>query len=257
MAVKVNIREGDDLVETPSGFSHQRVFDVSGLTEIGPARLFAAMQQGEIPVRGQPHPTIPGIQVLEKQARPLSGSQVIRIRVLYGVPDEEEDVTSEDSAGRVEFGSSTISEQTIQDIRGERMLIRYSGTALSPGAILQTQVAQAEILRPRVRISVTRVQDQPLALDRAVEFTGKVNSTRWSGRAAKTFLCRSVNSQEVNRGVRFSVTYEFIYAPETWKFRPGIKIGGLLPDDAAIGNGIGDFDVFETADFNRLGFQVG
>lgn len=250
------------VARTADGWEATRIFLVRGTDGDAASRPYLAAITAGVPQLGDPHPAIAGIQCVSVEARPQDDQATIfAVTCVYRVPSESETPGAADGAGVLTLGATTVSDPTYVDINGELIAVTMRNPELvnqdgTPETVIGTvtTVVQAEVDRPQVTVRVVRTEDNP-PFDRLVRFVGKINRGRWSGFEAQTWLCRNIESEPVAGG-RHKVTYEMVYDARTWRLRATINVSGIVPRNAILGNGIEYFDVYDTEDFDALGFTV-
>lgn len=240
--------------ETSAGIQLQRraVIEYSG-DAVGAA--YRALQSGELPRLGTTHPVIPGVQCTERTVE-ISRNGIAEATMVYKIPDAE-DVSDagDETAGTLSVDVVTVIEETINDFRGNLMIVGYSGLAFGVGGARVTveSAGRVEVERPLLRAS-RRKRLTSARIDDALLFTGKVNALPWSGRAAKTWLCTGIRIDQTDAA--FDHLFQFVYNPKTWQVQISHAEQGTTPIDAELGNGIAAFDVYEPLDFAPLGVSV-
>lgn len=245
------IREELTIEDTPSGKVVTEPWLVTGLPPDKTRPLSAAVDSTRIPQLGVGYGRW-GIQVTRRRFTPrgVNGGRAI---LTYSVPDESEEPVGDDAdSGRIELRAGSATERRLTDIEGNRLLVTYRGDA-ALGRL--TKFAEAEVQVPIFRLTIRRSEDT-LPLDKAVAFTGRVNSTPFEGFAEKTLLILGISSTEQNKGVKNEVVYELAFKTDTWRFLAKILIGGVVPVDAEIGNGLEFYDVYGARDFSGLGLRM-
>jgi len=247
-----DIIESATLRRDSEGFEADRTFIISDVKGSAEAKLYNAMTMAGIPQYGDPHPSIPDIQVTDIIAMPLKSGEKIKISVTYSIPGED-DAAGDDQSGKLVITSALTNEQTHFDIDGNLISVRYfDGTTTG----INITYSPIEVQRPQMRASFTR-KEQSLPKDNIREFLGKINSIEWSGYPAETWLCSGIDVRE-NEGF-FEVDYSFEFREEKWLGEVVIPLNSLTasesPIDKASGNGYGLFNVYRTANFNKLGLS--
>lgn len=243
-----------NLSETAEGYTGTRKFTVTDIPQTPNAPLSAVYDDPRIPIVGAPYGRF-GIQVLKRSAD--SDASLVNgaiVTVEYGVPDSSQDVSSgKASKERIELKVGTITERTATDINGDFLNVSYQGSESS--FLKLAQVQTAEVQRPVFRFTVRR-DEQAIPFQKALDFFGKVNSTQFFGFASKTLLLLGLANADTNKGLTQEVAYEIVFKPDTWRHQARLLIGGRLPTDATLGNGIEVYDVFESIDFAGLGISL-
>ena len=242
------------------GDTATRTFQVTELRGAPFARLTNAAQASGIPRKGDAHPALPGISVLDIVARPTRDPQVALVDVNYGVPDA-------DDAGRisgqadVQITTSLINETTTRDIDGNFLrttwtLRIYTTDPGDPEGARRVQegtksgaIHTVEVQVPTYTVRFTRWESEP-ALQRARQYSGRTNSGVWLGSSADYWLC-AVSSTQQSPG-EHRVTYDFTYNRRSWKSIIVHQDNGVIPEDLTA-DGISVQQVYPTANFSRLG----
>lgn len=249
-------KDGLEISQSSDGYKAVQTYTVTNIPVSGRFPLAQVMGAPKVPKVNDPFGQF-DIVVLERivgtDAKLVNGA---RVTVKYGLPDSSAGVGGAGvatSRTRIEMKVGTISEKTFFDINNKFLKVKYQGTA-SFGAIL-SQIQQAEVQRPVFRFTARR-DEAKIPFAKAELYTGAINSTVYFGFPAKTLLILGVSNSETNKGLSQEVAYEFAFRRKTWKHEANIIIGGRLPSDAAIGNGIEFYDVFEAIDFAGLGISL-
>jgi hypothetical protein len=229
------------------------VTDVIGIAE---AKIYNALQAAGVPAYGEPHPVIPDIQVIDRQASAITGDpDKVKIRISYGVPTEEDETEEEAAAGNISLTTSLTTEFEFRDINDELMEVSFVGTS-EFGFTISTQYGSADVQRPQLTITFDRTEAE-LPKATIKDYLGTVNSVAWSGFPAKTWLCSAINARE-DKG-EFKVSYTFVYNEKTWMLEilAGISEleAELNPIDPETNNGYAIYDVYQLRDFNTLGLS--
>jgi len=91
-------------------------------------------------------------------------------------------------------------------------------------------------------------------------YAGKINSSLWQGKAAKTVLCTAIRGYSDDGGDTYKTTFEYQYNSKTWVGEAVfIKDDGKPPDTTdtdsersiVLGNPI---EIYETIGFSGLPF---
>lgn len=261
--------DGSRLIEDSDGI---RIVDSFRATEISggdhASRLYNVRRHSDLPVQGQSHPSVPGIQVVSTEVEFLNTEGTIAdVFVTWGRPASglTGDAASETGPGAVEFAAETIQEETSRDIFGNPLVTEYVGTfnpdpeenSLEEGDVASSilrlfrRTHSVEFDRSlwtvRLRRRETRVPKEA-----AEKFHNAVNSRPWSGFPEHTWRCRGITSTDNGDGTH-DVGYFFSYKKETWLVELKAKVGGFIPNDAGAANGFSRRHIYELEDFNELG----
>jgi len=247
-----DIVEAARLTQDQDGFTASRTFLVDDVSGSAAARLYSALTSPGIPQYGEPHPTIPLIQVVDRQASPMKSGAQIRVEITYSVPSDDDATTSESGTGKVLITSSLTNEQTHFDIHGDLIKARYASSLNS----INTTYSAIEVQRPQMRITLSR-RESRMPKSKIQKYLGRINSTSWSDFPAQTWLCSGISVRETNG--EFDVDYSFEYREERWKGELVVPLNTSEAQDSPIdkdrGNGYALFDVYKTVDFNGLGLS--
>ena len=246
-----NLVESARLTQDQDGYTAEQIFIVDGVTGSAEAKLYNALQTSGIPQYGDAHPVIPSIQVIDRQASPIKSGTQIRIEITYGVPSGDDTAEDENGDGKAIITSSLVSEQTHFDINGELIKAEYSN-----GISTTTNYATVEVQRPQMRITLSRKESE-MPKERIKTYLGRINSVEWSGFPPKSWLCSAISVRE-NAG-SYDVEYSFEYREYLWlaEIVLPINVADALanPIDKDSRNGYARFNVYETANFNKLGLS--
>lgn len=236
--------------------------DIGGPPQL---RQRAALEAPGLPRYGDRHPAWGDLRVASIELVPVDVS-TWEAAIIYRDPTTEERLTMEPPGTVLDrtWFSVTVSEEVTQDIRGENLYHWYSGKPLTPiitaGRVTFSRGAltflakneSAEIQRPSVGVRVTLVE--AASVRERINVAATTNVSYWSGYPPQTWLLGGMESRE-EQG-RWLNVYQLFYNPDTWRFRSTVEYYGRPPDDATLGNGIAEFDVYRQSNFNLLGFSV-
>lgn len=242
------------LIRDADGFSTDRIFIVNDVTGTPYDKLYDAMLQAGVPQYGDPHPSIPEIQVTEITASPLDDNpNQVQLDVRYSVPSEEDSALSDgdNAPGVPVVSSSLVGEETHLDINNEFLVVTYHTSA----AVIK-KYEPTTVQRPQMRVTLTRIEEE-IPKDDISTYLGTVNEVEWSGYPAKTWLCSGIDSR-IQEG-KWEVAYSFAYRKDTWRallttLIPQDSIDDF-PADVESGNGFAIYDVYESRNFNELGLS--
>jgi len=240
------------LTEDQDGFTAERSFIVEGVSGSAATKLYNALSDSNIPQFGEPHPSIPDIQVVDRQAEPLKSGAKVKVTIVYAIPSDEDAETSESGNGKALVTSSLTNEQTHFDIHGELIKASYLASVNS----ISTKYSAVDVQRPQMRVTLSRKESEmPKAYFKS--HLGRINSVEWSGFAPQTWLCSGISVRESDGS--FEVDYSFEYREERWKGELVLPLSTAEAQDSPIdkdtGNGYALFDVYKTADFNGMGLS--
>jgi len=173
-----------------------------------------------------------------------------------------ETASGADASPRVSWSVEYITETTIFDHRGDRMVVSYSASSVSSGAgattSLTTNVARVEVERAVTSARVSRRLPRTARSFNAL-YLNRLNATRWSGYEPGAVRCRGFSSSPAGDGDEHDVEGLFSIAPDDgigWDIDAVTEVESTLPDDAREGNGIRRYQLYPSADFNRSGFRI-
>lgn len=259
------------LIDGRNGIELERVFLVEGVTGAGAGKFANAARASGIPKRGERHPDDGRLFVLDVEVTPTNKDpSIFRVSCRYG--DERASGSTPGAntrAGAPEFFADVITEETTEDIFGNKLVTAYTGhlpeltqatnaqgdTVSIPEQTISlvTRSHRVQLDKPTVGVRLTRLED---AIPRALIFdmVGAVNQTTWAGFPSRTWLCRGANVRQTAEG--FEAVYTFGYNPRTWRATLTTQVGADIPDDVVDGNGVQTFDVYPLYDFaaSGLGF---
>lgn len=206
------------LSEGSSGYSLETTFfvDVSAHAS-QEAALYDVLQRPDIPRRGDPHPAVPNIKLVDREATPNENDpKRIMVKLRYGVPQPGDPVSG---VTTVRTGSGSHGDQVNVDLRGRPIRTEMQvATALPDGSSttrLDQQVHNVDVERPATTTEFERVEvENPTPKSR--QYVGRVNSTRWYGGAAGTWLCVGIEGDSDDGGQTYKVSYSFQYNPDGW-----------------------------------------
>jgi len=266
-----NFVEGTSVTLDAQGSTAVRVFilqDVPGNTD---SKLWNATQDSRIPPYGDPHPVIPGLQVTQVVATPLSDrdNAHVRVEVTYSVPNISDDVpfdqdTTPEEKGVMSLSAALVTEETNFDRNGRPLLVQYTGTLVdSEGNQVEVdndeQIATLEIPRVMPVVSFTRRETES-PIDAVQSLVGTINSRSIGGFAEKTILLTRIDASSQDGGLTFDVTYEFQHNERGWTS----TVAWIDPEtdrpptDVTSTNGLADYELYREADhhFLRLPFNI-
>lgn len=232
------------------------------------SRSAAAAAPG-VPRVGEGHPVYPSLQVTRVTVGALKEGHRL-VSVTWEQPRDGQ--TTLKPIGGGAFGPArwtgnirTVTEQTMVDANGDRMLTYFSGKPLletldiESGAVTErayplnyraAKYFNAELDRGLLQLSARRWErDDPLTT--AERFASVINADQWNGFAPATVLSDGVQFEPVDGG-GFNVDYFFTINRDTWRVQHAIEIFGTVPLNAEIGNGMSVFDVYPSEAFSRL-----
>lgn len=234
-------------------------YRVSGLASADPVgRRYEALTAPGIPLEGQAHPTIPGIQVISTTARfELEGAQFDQTRALvdvhYGLPlaTDLEKNGGVSGGGVLTLSPATYQESIWFDRNGDPMIVRYSFF----GAVLSRTV-QAQIQRKTWTATLTKEFATPQYVD--MLRPSAINSAAFGPFAAHTLLFLGPTINETDEG-QYTHGYQMTFNPSSWILRASVLQNGVIPSDATVTynppvepGGLGEFEIHDQFDFHEL-----
>ncbi|MGH2437498.1 MAG: hypothetical protein ACRDFA_10935 [bacterium] len=255
---RIDIIEGASLTETQDGYEAIRVAWVDELTGRADERLYNAVRAAAVPQYGDPHPSIPGLRVVQRSAALEKGSDRVLITLTYRVPQANEappsDPSGNTSAGVVRVGSTVQGGTTQKDIFGDAITVKHK----FPGnPEFETQGADVELSIPQLVLSETR-KERSTPANTARAFVGKVNQFAIFGGAARTLLCTRIEGTTQDGGLTYEVTYEFQFNEQTWDATVVFRDTNTgRPVENPVNNqGIKTVRVYREVNFAALGLSL-
>jgi len=238
-------------------------------------KLYEALSATGLPGLGESHPALSTALCTNRQVG-IFGVSTAQVECSFEIPTDDADNPLLDTTGVVRFRSGLVSEETWRDKNGDFMSLTYNGNVSDfwpddfyggLGFYLNTrQIQQAEVMRPQWSFELTKRfaggAGYAELISNAQTYIGKVNVANWVSPSitflARTCLCTDIEVEVVNDG-EYRGRYGFEYREETWDFTAFFKQWGRAPSNADIppGNGVGVFEVYETADFSLLPVNLG
>ena len=226
----------------------------------------AALTAPGMPRYGDVHPAFPELRVVDIALTPIDSRQW-RAAITYAEPRPEDraQFVPVGTVVDVSWYSANVTIDRLYDANGNRMFHWYAGYPESPvinggnvflGRSSQRQVGvkaeRADVQIPSVgaRVMMAEATDPR----NRIAFIGRVNAGWWSGNAPGTWLFVGVSGNlEQSRWIN---QYDLLYRADTWRLESVIEFNSAPPSDATVGNGIAFFDVYQSANFNQLGFSL-
>lgn len=267
MTVRLDFVEDATVTQDAGGIQAIRRARITGIAGPATLRQRQALDAPGLPRFGDPHPAWGDLKVVAIQVDPVD-VQTFDAQITYRVPTPQE-LAHMGAGGTVidrQWFAVTVTEELNQDVNGERLYHWYTGNPVAPsivagsGVVFQRSLAKvlvwknelAEVQRPSVGARIIMSDRQ--SVQGLLDFSGTINQAFWSGFPPQTWLIGGIDSR-LDRD-RWINSFELFYKPDTWKFRSVVEYFGAPPSDATLGNGIADFDVYQSANFNRLPFQL-
>ena len=138
----------------------------------------------------------------------------------------------------ISIGTSSQTVTTNVDKDGELMIVEYTDTRDkhlrdNKGANPQKQVFQTTKKAPCTVLVYTRIEDES-PLQKSTDYTCHTNSVTWMGYPPRTWICDSIQGNNMPDG-RYRVVHTMLYREETWDKDAYYKFAsGVIPDDVVI-----------------------
>lgn len=255
MGIQIDLQEGHTIRETEDGIEVDRVAKVTNAGGVAPSILYNAMRRTKLPKFGSNYPGIPGVRLLEIEGT-ATGAREAEFILKYRKPSPTQDETLNEQNGivSIDIDSTAVTERTTEDKSGKIMIVSYIGVPTGALPVEQAyDLVEAEVYRPQLFVRIAQIR-KTLPKTLSTQYIAAINSDRWSGYDRLTWLVQSIRTskQEDNK---FRVEWEFAFRRETWLVTHSIRINGRIPIDAAVGNGIQSFSVYDERPFARLGVR--
>lgn len=259
MAVKIDIKPGSQISQDKNGIRAVRTALISGVTGNSDEVLNNALNDASMPNIGDAHPVITGITLQSIQIAPAGGTQY---QAALNYFDDPTSATGQ-AAASVSIDASVATETTKKDINGDTLSYRIRA-AKTGSFVTESQIFEAEVDRPR-RVLTFTYTSTAIPFADIDTYQGKVNAAPWNGYAAKKLLCSSISVSE--KGNEYELRWVFVYNELSWQFDAALTGSNYtIPatdhlTDPSTGIDLYDlnkkFDVYETADFSALAFDLG
>ncbi len=243
---------------------------VAHLSNIGgrPDTVHAdALSAAGLPRWGDTHPAFPTLRLLDIVLEAIDTRQWRGI-LTYREPSAEDRLflAPLGTVAEVEWFSTQVTVDKLYDAEGNRMFHWYAGSPTSVlsvgGNIVETRMAglralavkaeRADVQIPSVGARVTMAEATNPRTRQA--YIGATNRGYWSGDPPQTWLFVGLAGRfERDRWIN---TYELVYRQDTWDLESVIEYNGSPPSDATVGNGITYFRVYQSANYQQLGFEL-
>ena len=244
---------GGTVRQDGTGIRATRVFRVTGIRTAADYHMLIPLTLTGIPSVGDKHPRRSDIAVLDREvALDVQDPNGVTVTINYGPPDAS---AASARVGDIKRSLRTelIQEETIEDINGTRISTTYVSRFVAGGGVTSVTVAteshRIEVQRPSFSLVWDRIERE-LPIARAFDFNGTVNSRPWAGKEADTWLMNIEATQD--NDARFRVSYVATYNANTWQATINHQVNGVVPFDVSERNGIETYQVYPTADFNKL-----
>ena len=265
MPVKLDITNGARLSHDKNGYRAERIAHISGVIGDVDALLYQALTDPEMPVYGDPHPSIPEITLRSiSNLRSVGGGRYQATLSYY----DEKGSESGSANATMRVSSATAPEQFDHDVNGNRLQARFQAffednTATSSTVQYKSRLWTAEVEIPRKTYDFEYTTDS-YPRGEVDHYEGTINALNWNGYAPGTILCSSVNISE--EADRWRVRFSFAHNAEEWHFVGAIKKDDMIfplnphptePDpDVDLSTGLKVFQLYPSVDFNPLGFVI-
>jgi hypothetical protein len=259
-SVIAHLLDGEELTHTSQGYEARVSYQVENVFGNESSRLYTAMQADGVPPIGEPHPTVPNISVVDRQAKCYPNSpNTVRVDVVYRTPEPGEKLAGE-GEGVVSLSTTVQTAETQFDAYFDPIRVTYTGESIDEDGNLvtttTTQTATVSIQEPSTVLRITRRESTP-RFEEAIAYVGKVNSRFWSRGLPRQWLCTGITADTDDDGATYIVTYEFQHNPSLsgWDITVAWQDeNGNIPEDATDGNGLKrNVQVYPERDFAQLG----
>ena len=248
MAAIVDIKRQSRIVHDKNGYRVERIAIVSGVTGSLDALLKNAIEDGQLPAYGDPHPSITGITLNSISGSPIGGG-LYRVVLSYF---KDTGAAQGSANATVRASATTAVEEVGVDAAGNAMTTTFShaNSTYEPRFV-------AEVEKPRVSFDFewTEAAFPQSTID---TYLGKINSAVWNGYAAKTILCTGINVTQ--SGDEYRVRMSLTHNPETWvfvaKIKPYYSTATTTDPSLDMTTGTKKFDVYPAVDFTPLGLTL-
>lgn len=266
MTVSLDKIRNASIRQTSAGVEATRIAHLTEISGRPDARAQSALGAPGLPRYGDPHPSIPGLRLVDILLSALDVRQW-QATLVYRVPSPDELVHAEapGTVLNVEWFSANVTVDRLFDADGNRMFHWYAGNPESISVtggnvkVIRSNTRQLGVKGERADVQIPSVGVRVLMTEATDvrprrRFIGTTNSSYWSGDPPETWLFSGVAGR-LEQG-RWLNTYELIYRVDGWRLESVIEFNGAPPSDATEGNGITHFKVYESVNFGGLGFSV-
>lgn len=224
-----------------AGFTATRIFFADQIVGNPDAIQFQAIQNGQIPNTGTPHPTIPLILVDSIDAQSVGAKQV-KLTVNYKALKRGNTQPDEEAQTQITVGGSIQTVRTNKHIvlQGGReveelIIVKYSyPIGLAPDGVDQPKEVVGTIDKqiPLIVATLSRRESTDPA-QKAFDFVGKLNSRKFIGGKPKLWLCTKIGGPSNDSGATYQISYEFMRAEGGWNTDVAFTDAktGLIPTD--------------------------
>lgn len=259
MPTHIDIVDGNAGTLTGEGWEFIRIATVSGVTGDGDLRLYNAVIALGLSI-GAAHPAVPNC-VLATINADAKATDVVSVRLTYRTPQgslETNPIEPEDVLIRV--GGRLTDREENKDVNGDLLEVEY----LDAAGETRLQSGTVTVLRPEHTLRfdvVVAGEDLPGHISKT--FLGKINSAGWwhdpETAAAGKWLCTDASAESRDGGATYQMAFEFQYREQGWDHTVAYQDPetGRIPADVVDGDGVRDYTMYESIDFNSAPFPVG
>lgn len=253
---------GNRTTETENGYESVQTFKLKDVPGTGEAQEFNALQDAEIPQFGQPHSTIPDIQVTSRSAAGIDNG-LMAVEITYARPSFSQAIVPSGggesaSDALISIGAALSSVESNFDIKKNPLIVTFTGTVQDDEGnetevVSEEQIATASVQIPQTVLQFSR-RERSHPARKSQEFVGTVNFTHVGIWGTGTLLCTRIDGVSNDNGLSFDVSYEFQYNPDGWTQ----DISWIDPQtdrppvSARLGNGITTFEFYREEEFQFL-----
>lgn len=243
------------------GFTATRIFFADAVEGNFDAIQFQAIENGQIPNTGDPHPTIPLIIVdnINATSAPNSRRQV-KLTVNYKAPRFGDSAPDEEAQTQITISATVQTVQTNKHIVNgvEKLIIlQYSyPTGEAPDGVdsVKEVVATIDKQIPLIVATLSRRESEDPA-QKGFDNVGRLNSRRFIGGGKGLWLCTKIGGPSSDGGQTFQVTYEFMRKKGGWNTDVAFtdeRTGKIPADIEAQPLALLNVTTQETVDFSKL-----
>lgn len=256
MTVIIDLIAGSSVNQSEKGYTAVRaaiVYDIVGNKD---AKIFNALQDPDLPKRGDLHPSIPNLILDVISARSIDTDKVL-VNLNYRQLQGEDRPPNEASPAQISVGATVQLRTTESDKDGNQIILEHTFTDFAEDgtASLRTEKQGVELQVPVVQPTIRLVRREPRdPLQKALKFLGTVNKTSFAGGDKGQWLCTRLEGDSDDGGVSYMVTYEFQFLQKGWTgpVRFIDPVTRKPPEDLVQDVGILEVETFEEEDFSDL-----
>lgn len=247
-----------------SGISITRKFLIDGLSDAAVRRLYQAALLPDVPKTADPHPSIPDLVVVNVDIMPVGKDSPTKAHAIVEYGPVTKNSTTPGGPPTIEIGATSGSIETVFDANGAKMKLTATQPAfkdprtVKEGDPLPDQFFKATVQEQNPYFLFGR-RERGFDFKKVLEYQNHVNVNAWFNGAARTWLCTALRAKL--NGDAYDVSYEFAYRARTWDAE-GVYIDSTTghpisnAPDKPDGKTYKVFQVYPTADFNRLNLRV-